>query len=153
MVIDVHFCNGDISEQIQKVLGLCKIRKEKKMERKMAWRETHLRSIPNLLLCFSLRWLLRSLTSEGRSLDVWAECFPLAAFILADRCRHTGAGVVVQDRAQLDALNDRPIGSSIFHLETKEKNSGEDSFDVWHQPQVRKNDFFFCLFVQNLQTN
>lgn len=58
---------------------------------------------------------------------------PLAAFILADHCRHTNAGVVVQDRAQLDALND-PIGSAIFHLETKKKTSGEDVFDVSRQP-------------------
>lgn len=40
----------EISEQIQKALGLYTIRKEKKIERKMTWRETHLRSIQNLLL-------------------------------------------------------------------------------------------------------
>lgn len=61
----------------KKVLDVYKIRKGKKQtERKMVWGETHLRSIQNLLLCLYLRWLLWSVTSEGRSLDVWAECVP-----------------------------------------------------------------------------
>lgn len=127
----------EISEQSQKVFGLYQIKKEKK-ERKRVWRETHLRSAPNLLFLYGCcrRWPLRAV--------VWMyqPNASFAAFILADHCRHTNAGVVVHDRAQLDALNDRPIGSAIFHFGDQIKMSGEDFFDVSHQPQMWQNDFF-----------
>lgn len=68
---------------------------------------------------------------------------PPDAFILADHCRHTNAGVVVQDRAQLDALNDRPIGSVIFHLETKE-NLVENMFLTFRM-KLKYNRMTICF--------